>query len=109
MNGRTRNTKRSIGVRFLLDVNVLVALPFPSHSSHQTAHDWFRKERDRLWATCALTQAGFVRIASRALGAPRDSVQQALAGRERDCQSARHAYWPVASICAISAHRSVRA
>jgi toxin-antitoxin system PIN domain toxin len=82
-------------VRFLLDVNVLVGLAFPLHSSHQTAHSWFRRERDRLWATCPLTQAGFLRVASRALGGTRDAVQQALAGLERDCQSRGHEYWPV--------------
>jgi toxin-antitoxin system PIN domain toxin len=82
-------------VRFLLDVNVLVALAFPLHTSHQAAHSWFRREPDRLWATCPLTQAGFVRVASRALGGTNDAVQQALAGLERDCQSPRHEYWPV--------------
>jgi uncharacterized protein len=82
-------------VRFLLDVNVLLALAFPLHTSHQAAHSWFRREPDRLWATCPLTQAGFLRVASRALGGARDAVQQALAGLERDCQSPGHEYWPV--------------
>ena len=82
-------------MRFLLDVNVLVALAFPLHTSHRAAHSWFRRERDRLWATCPLTQAGFLRVASRALGGTRDAVQQALAGLERDCQSPGHGYWPV--------------
>ena len=82
-------------MRFLLDVNVLVALAFPLHSSHQPAHSWFRREPDRLWATCPLTQAGFLRIASRALGGSRDAPGKALAGLERDCQSPNHLYWPV--------------
>jgi uncharacterized protein len=82
-------------VRFLLDVNVLVALAFPLHTSHQAAHAWFRRERDRLWATCPLTQAGFLRVASRALGGTRDAVQQALGGLERDCRNPSHEYWPV--------------
>jgi len=81
-------------VRFLLDVNVLVGLAFPLHTSHQAAHSWFRRERDRLWATCPLTQAGFLRVASRALGGNHGAVQQALAGLERDCQSPGHEYWP---------------
>ena len=82
-------------MRFLLDVNVLAALAFPLHTSHQAAHSWFRRERNRLWATCPLTQAGFLRVASRALGGTRDAVQQALAGLERDCQNPGHKYWPV--------------
>jgi toxin-antitoxin system PIN domain toxin len=82
-------------VRFLLDVNVLVALAFPQHYSHRIAHAWFGKDPDRLWATCPLTQAGFLRVASRALGESRDAVQKSLAGLERDCQSPAHEYWPV--------------
>ena len=82
------------GVRFLLDVNVLIALAFPAHSSHKQAHSWFHKEPDRLWATCPLTQAGFLRVASRALGGSRDAIRKALSGLERDCQSPGHEFWP---------------
>jgi toxin-antitoxin system PIN domain toxin len=81
-------------VRFLLDVNVLVALAFDDHRSHPAAHRWFHRERDRLWATCPLTQAGFLRIASRELGGLSDAVRTALAGLERDCQSPQHEFWP---------------
>ena len=82
-------------MRFLLDVNILVGLAFPLHSSHPAAHSWFRREPDRLWATCPLTQAGFLRAASRALGGSRDAVRKALAGLERDCRSPGHEYWPL--------------
>jgi toxin-antitoxin system PIN domain toxin len=82
-------------VRFLLDVNVLVALAFPHHSSHKRAHSWFQQEADRQWASCALTQAGFLRVASRVLGGSRDDIRKALAGLERDSQSPSHEYWPV--------------
>ena len=81
-------------MRFLLDVNVLVALAFPLHASHSVAHAWFRREPGRLWATCPLTQAGFLRAASRALGGSRDAILKALAGLERDCRSPNHEYWP---------------
>ena len=87
--------KRNTGVRFLLDVNVLTALAIPSHSFHQAAHAWFRREPDRPWATCPLTQAGFLRVASRAIGSSRDAVRQVLASLEKDCQSPNHEYWPV--------------
>lgn len=82
-------------MRFLLDVNVLIGLAFPSHTLHGAAHAWFSGEKDRLWATCALTQAGFLRVASRAMGGSRDAFGKSLAGLERDCSSSRHAYWPV--------------
>jgi uncharacterized protein len=79
-------------VHYLLDVNVLVALAFPLHSSHQPTHSCFRKESGRLWATCALTQTGFLRAASRLLGGSLDAVRKALAGLDRDCQSPGHEY-----------------
>ena len=82
-------------MRYLLDVNVLVALAFPSHVFHQRAHRWFSKQPSRRWATCALTQAGFLRTATRLLGNSRNSFAQALAGLERDCQSPDHEYWTV--------------
>ncbi len=82
-------------MRFLLDVNVLVALAFPPHSSHPRAHSWFRREPDRLWATCPLTQAGFLRLAGRESGGSRDAIRKVLAGLERDCQSRSHEFWPV--------------
>lgn len=80
-------------MRFLLDVNVLVAMAVPAHPSHQRAHTWFRREPDRLWATCALTQGGFLRVASRYLGGSSDGVQRAFASLERDCQSPNHEFW----------------
>ena len=82
-------------MRSLLDVNVQVALAFPLHFSHQSAHSWFRREPDRLWATCPLTQAGFLRVASRLLGPSRETFRRAIAGLELDCRNPNHEYWPV--------------
>jgi len=48
----------------LLDVNVLLALAWPNHQFHRAAVR--RLERfSPVWATCALTQLGFVRLSSR--------------------------------------------
>lgn len=46
----------------LLDVNVLVSLAWPNHVHHDRAHAWFAGIRS--WATCPLTQSGFVRVSS---------------------------------------------
>lgn len=46
----------------LLDVNVLVALAWPNHVHHGAVLSWFREQRETGWATCALTEAGFVRV-----------------------------------------------
>ena len=44
----------------LLDINLL----WPTHEHHDAAHRWFGGRADALWATCSLTQLGFVRIVS---------------------------------------------
>jgi len=46
----------------LPDVNVLVALFEPAHVYHVVAHEWFAEARHRAWATCPLTQSGFLRV-----------------------------------------------
>jgi hypothetical protein len=47
----------------LLDLNVLLALAWPNHQFHGPARR--RLERSRHpWATCALTQLGFIRLSS---------------------------------------------
>lgn len=48
--------------RYLLDVNVLIALIDPSHVQHDLAHTWFAKTGRKSWATCPLTQNGVLRI-----------------------------------------------
>jgi len=64
----------------LLDVNVLIALLWPPHEAHARAQRWFAKNADQGWATCAMTQAGFVRIVSnpvfsRRVVSPRDALE----------------------------------
>ncbi len=63
----------------LLDVNVLIALAWPSHIHHESAHRWFSAIRSSGWATCPLTQSGFVRVSANTRVFP-DSVtpQEAL-------------------------------
>jgi len=48
----------------LLDLNILTALLWPAHEHHEIAQDWFGARRKARWATCALTQLGFVRLVS---------------------------------------------
>lgn len=48
--------------RQLVDVNLLLALVWPRHESHQTAHAWFAKSGQRAWATNPLTQLGVLRL-----------------------------------------------
>ena len=48
----------------LLDTNVLLALAWPNHQNHASAHDWFKAQARHGWASCAVTQLGFVRLSS---------------------------------------------
>lgn len=49
---------------WLLDANALIALGWPAHEHHDAVREWFRRHARQGWATCALTQAAFVRIVS---------------------------------------------
>jgi toxin-antitoxin system PIN domain toxin len=81
--------------RFLLDINVLIALIDPSHVKHDRAHEWFAEKGQKAWATCPLTENGLLRIVghprypnspgSPAAVAPLLSSLRALPG---------HSFWP---------------
>ena len=49
---------------WLLDVNVLIALVDSAHTHHGRAHRWFEQHRGEHWATCPITENGFVRVLS---------------------------------------------
>lgn len=48
----------------LLDVNALVALAWDSHVHHVAIRKWFDAEGPSGWATCPITESGFVRVSS---------------------------------------------
>jgi uncharacterized protein len=48
----------------LLDVNALVALAWDSHVHHAVMRRWFGEHAGGGWATCPITESGFVRVSS---------------------------------------------
>lgn len=50
--------------RYLLDVNILVALTFTAHVHHRRVKEWFNGSPDLRWAVCAFTEAGFLRTST---------------------------------------------
>ena len=80
---------------YLLDVNVLIALTWPTHVHHETARRWFERKAPSGWATCPITQLGFVRVSSNP-GVIRDAVApgHALAMLERLMDLPGHRFWP---------------
>jgi hypothetical protein len=49
-------------VKYLLDVNALVALGFSHHEFHDRVAAWLRAQNFPLLATCSITELGFVRV-----------------------------------------------
>ena len=48
----------------LLDVNALIALAWDSHVHHAPMRAWFATNHAAGWATCPITESGFVRVSS---------------------------------------------
>ena len=78
----------------LLDINILTALLWPAHEHHEVAHDWFGGRADARWATCSLTQLGFVRIVSNpAFSRDALSPVEALALLGENLAHPGHEFW----------------
>ena len=78
----------------LLDVNILVALFDPDHIHHELAHDWFSDQRLNGWATCAITENGFVRIVTRPeYASPPNRPEEMLTRLEVFRKSGGHHFW----------------
>ena len=79
--------------KYLLDTNVLLALAWPSHEFHETAHRWWSHSRKR-WATCALTELAFIRLSFNP-AFTRDAVTpyEAATLLERLVSVEQHEYW----------------
>jgi hypothetical protein len=78
----------------LLDVNMLIALAWPSHVHHSKAQAWFSKNAALGWATCPLTQCAFVRISSNPKIIPEAvTPKEALALLGEVVQDPTHTFW----------------
>ena len=79
---------------YLLDVNLLLALSDPMHVHHQPAHAWFAETGAQAWATCPVTENGFVRIASHPRYPNRPGDEAAVLGILRQfCAIEGHRFW----------------
>jgi uncharacterized protein len=83
-------------MRSLLDVNVLIALFDPDHVFHERAHRWWDEHAGQGWASCPITENGFVRIMSqptysaRVRFTPGELVQRLTTFVEQT----NHEFWP---------------
>ncbi len=82
------------GKTFLLDVNVLLALAIHDHPKHSDIKSWFRSQRDDGFSTCAITQSGFIRLASNpGLYQVRFLHEGALKALQSITRLPRHRFW----------------
>lgn len=98
----------------LLDVNVLVALMWDSHVHHVAARQWFGSQAARGWATCSVTESGFVRVSSNPQVLPSPiSVADARAALAALCTLDGHRFLPDdvsvrdPDVPGVSGHRQV--
>jgi toxin-antitoxin system PIN domain toxin len=94
----------------LLDVNVLLALAWPTHVHHEAAHRWFAGIRPGRWATCPLTEIGFVRLSMQpAVVKTTISFGDAFRALTASVSSPQHEFWPHdTSLTAIDAEMRTR-
>lgn len=78
---------------FLLDINVLLALSDQQHIHHALAHRWFEGNKES-WATCPITENGFLRISSQPHypSLPGDFTT-VLATLRHSVSASGHAFW----------------
>jgi predicted nucleic acid-binding protein len=65
-------------VKFLLDVNALMAWSHPTAHGHPQFHAWARAQGFEQLATCALSELGFLRVTIHRYGLALADAQRAL-------------------------------
>lgn len=80
--------------RALFDVNVILALLDGDHVDHRQARVFLSEGMDDGWASCALTQNGFVRVISQPRYPSPVAPAVAIARLARACATDLHEWWP---------------
>jgi uncharacterized protein len=62
-------------MRYLLDVNALIAYGFRQHSFHDKVGAWIRSRKGDRFLTCSITELGFVRVLGNVRAYGIDAVQ----------------------------------
>lgn len=80
----------------LLDINVLMALAWPGHVHHDSAHQWFSANRASGWATCPHTELGFLRLSIQPVVVKTAiSFADALRALTVSLAAPEHQFWPL--------------
>lgn len=79
----------------LLDVNFLIALAWPNHIAHGQAVSWFRENSKIPFATCPITEAGFIRISMNPLVVTESTTARGAINMLAEyCSIFSHVFWP---------------
>lgn len=82
-------------MRYLLDVNVLIALIDPAHVEHRNAHEWFARVGRQAFATCPITENGLLRIVGHPKYPNSPGPPSAVVGVLAAMRAMKgHAFWP---------------
>jgi toxin-antitoxin system PIN domain toxin len=81
-------------MRALLDINVLLALLDADHVDHGVARAWLEREISAGWASCPITQNGFVRIVSQPRYPSPVPPAEAIGRLELATRAEQHEFWP---------------
>ena len=77
----------------LLDVNVLVSLFDANHEHHAASMDWFNQSQDP-WASCPITQNGYLRVVTQT-GYPNSvSIVRAISTLAHAISTSQHKFLP---------------
>lgn len=85
-------------MRALLDVNALLAVIDEAHVHHHRSREWFGAHAAEGWASCAITQNGFVRTLSQPRYSNAASTADALRMLGEATSARHHQYWS----CSVS-------
>ncbi len=66
-------------MKYLLDVNALIAWQHPAAQDHGAFHVWAAREQLRAFASCAQVELGFLRVSMQAFGYSASAAEEALA------------------------------
>jgi len=82
--------------RYLLDVNVLLAIVWPHHVDHAAAVAWFAEFGHQAWASNPLTQIGVLRLLTNpAVTQSAMTADTALAAVAAATRNQGHEFWPL--------------
>ncbi len=80
-------------MRALFDVNVLIALLDGAHQHHALAWNWLETHIGQGWASCPITQNGYLRIVSQPNYPNATSVYDAMLRLRGATRTPHHEFW----------------